>query len=387
MIEPKLLVPEFVEAFGHAPTHAVFCPGRVNLIGEHLDYNGGPVMPFAIDRGITILARPTGGHTLRCISKGHGEPTERMLNETMAKGHWTDYPLGVAMALKAELGRLGGFDLFFASNLPEGCGLSSSAAIEVGTWTILHLATIGKMPDPEHVALAAQRVEHLFIGVKCGIMDQYAVACAIEGHVIWLNCATLEAKHLPFDMPDHEILVVNTNRPRSLVTSAYNQRKAECEQALADIRTEVPDCPNLASATPGQTHIPLKFNHITEAKRASHVVEEAQNVSVVAEHMRAGRLSEAAECFWASHQSLRNSFEVSCPELDFIVDTARNMPGVWGARMTGAGFGGCAIAIVHTSAISAFKTALEKPYFDKFGFVPDIFQVKPSAGCRSLALT
>lgn len=386
MIDAQPLITEFLAVFGHRPSHAVFCPGRVNLIGEHLDYNGGPVMPFAIDRGITILARPNELNLLRCFSQGHGRPTQRELSETSTIGHWTDYPLGVALALKAECGQLSGFDLFFASDLPEGSGLSSSAAMEVGTWTILHRATTGQMPDPMQVALACQQVEHQFIGVKCGIMDQYAVACAKAGHVMWLDCATLKTEHFPFRFPNYEILVINTNRPRSLVTSAYNQRKAECEQALADLRTEYPDLPNLASANPRQVHIPLKFNHGTAYQRLQHVVQETLNVSTVASYLNDGRLHEAADRLWASHRSLRNNYEVSCPELDFIIDTALKVNGVWGARMTGAGFGGCAIAIVHSADVEAFRKAIEVPYKQQFGYAADIFVVKPSAGCHAVAL-
>ncbi len=342
------------------PLRSFFAPGRINLIGEHLDYNGGRVFPGAISLGITGTVQERRDSLLVLKSAQEGEEVrfdlDGEINYDGARG-WANYPLGAAHYLR-QSGRAigGGRNILYSSTLPRGSGLSSSAAIELLTAFIL-----AEPGDDERIdmALLMQKMENEFIGVRCGIMDQFAIAMGRRGHALLLDTGTLEYECVPVSLPGHTLVIIDSNRPRALADSKYNERREECAAALDAIRHRDPSVRNLASATPALVET---IGDPTLKRRARHVVTENTRVIEAARALRGGDLPRFGALLSESHRSLRDDYEVTGLELDTIAAASLDAPGCAGARMTGAGFGGCALALVETDALGAFKKFVAKKY-------------------------
>ena len=395
MIEPKVLSAGFAERFGAPPTLAATGPGRVNLIGEHVDYAGGFVMPCAVEPGVTVVARqrPDRPRRVRAASIGYADVVDLdVFDECDPEGVgrvWARYLFAVTDQLVARglLTRESpGVDLLFASDLPQGAGLSSSAAFEVAAALILLEAAgpgAASVP-PKDLALLAQAAEHgPYVGTRCGIMDQYACALGRRDHALLLDCDALTHRAVPFDSSMAVLVVMNSMKRRGLVDSAYNARRAEAEAGLAtlarltgrDLRTSREATPELWRAHAADIPEP-------ERRRLKHQVTENARTRAFADALAARDLPAAGRLLRQGHASLRDDFEVSCPELDVLVNIAVAQPGCHGARMTGAGFGGCAIALVEPVHAATFIVETKRAYHRRTGLDPECFATSAGDGAR-----
>ena len=368
----------FVDRFGREPDVIASAPGRVNLIGEHTDYNGGEVLPIAIARRTWVAAGGSTGDrvpTLRAVSATlPGMGTSALVAPTRS-GEWWDYLTGVAAPLAASAEPYTSLNVAVTSDVPAGAGLSSSAAIEVAT--ALAVAKVLGIPLPlEEAAMTAWRAETGFVGVACGIMDQFASALGRSGEALHLECDTARYDYAPFG---DTLLIFDTAIPRSLRTSHYNERRAECDEALRLLRERWPSLPSLAAAEPQQVleaHLPDPLD-----RRALHVSRETRRVRDAVAALRAGgRISR--ELLVGSHESLRDLYECSRPELDWVVERSITLPGVRGARLTGAGWGGCAIVVGEEAALREAAPVLAREYEARFALVPRLWLSSASAGAR-----
>ncbi|MFD1177014.1 galactokinase [Paenibacillus puldeungensis] len=368
----------FISKFGESSeTLRVFnAPGRVNLIGEHIDYNGGYVLPAALEFGTTLAVRKRSDRKVTFASMNLPFQTEIALEELgkQKTGEWIDYPIGVIV----ELQKLGapltsGYDLLFHGEIPNGAGLSSSASIEVVTAFAL-LSMEGKATDKVEIARLSQRAENQYVGVNSGIMDQFAVSNGAQDHAILLMCDTLEYKLVPFRTGAYKIVIGNTNKRRGLVDSKYNERREQCDAALHILQQREQGLEYLAHLKPEQlAQWKGDFQDEVLLKRATHVVEENARVLKSVEALRAGDLQAFGELMNASHDSLRDLYEVSCLELDVMVEEARKIDGTLGARMTGAGFGGCTVSLVHENDVEAFVSQVGQAYKERTGLEGEFY--------------
>ena len=367
----------FAETFGEGGELRVFTsPGRVNLIGEHVDYCGGPVMPAALTMKTTIIARKRDDNRLRLKATDLDifvDAELDKLDEFKGKLKWGDYQLGVAAELMKAGYDLCGADMLFDDTVPHGGGLSSSAAIEVSTALCLSTfanekAGVENNPDMIKLALIGQAAEHNFIGVNCGIMDQFASAMGKKDHAIFLNCATLDYEHVPLNLGDCKLVLTNTNVKHSLGNSKYNERRGECEAGLAALQAALPDAKQLVdvSVEDFEKHQNLIENEVVR-RRIKHVVTECARVNDSVKAMKDNDLVRFGQLMYGSHDSLRDDYEVTCPELDFLSAEARKIDGVLGSRMTGAGFGGCTVSIIKADAVDNYINTVGKLYTEKFG--------------------
>lgn len=368
------LYQEFKNSFNKDAEKAYFSPGRVNLIGEHIDYNGGLVMPCAITFGTYVLAATNNEGVFRFRSLNFEDRLDISLQQDLKKTaeYWFNYPLGIIDYFLKEHHQLQGLDLLFYGDIPISSGLSSSASIEVVTAYALNDLFNCGYSKLELVQLSKE-VENVFIGVNCGIMDQFAVAFGEKDKALMLNCDTLEYKAVESNLGEHVLAIINTHKPRKLAESKYNERVQECQAALKALQQEL-DIQNLCdidSATFKQYQYLIKDEVVL--KRATHVIEENDRVKLAAEALAGSDLAEFGRLMYASHDSLKNLYEVSGKELDAIVEYSKTNPDVAGARMTGAGFGGCAIALVKQSAFDNFNEAVTAYYTDKIGYAPSVY--------------
>ena len=371
----------FRRQWGAEPVLCARAPGRVNLIGEHTDYNDGFVLPMAIDRDIWIAFRPREDCTVRLWSLDFGQASAFALDAfaTDASAPWSNYVRGVAWALGEKGMALRGLDAVIQGTVPVGAGLSSSAALEVAAGLAL-LASAGESLPPEELALACQRAENEFVGNRCGIMDQFVAALGRAGHALFLDCRTLEYRHVPLPA-DFRIVVANSMVKRALVDSAYNERRSQCEEAARVLGVRAlrdADEAALASAR----------SRLSDAvyRRARHVITENARVVQAVAAMRRGDAETFGALMDASHVSLRDDYEVSCRELDALVEIARRQVGCLGARLTGAGFGGCTVNLVRADAVDAFVAALRKGYREQTGLDAEIYvcAAADGAGVREM---
>ena len=370
----------FVERFGREPEIVASAPGRVNLIGEHTDYNGGEVLPIAILRRTWVAAGRTltdsgSSPVLRAVSANQPAMGTAPLTSPKRSGQWWDYLTGVAAPLLERSGRSDSLDVAVASDVPTAAGLSSSAALEVST-ALAVAGVLGLDLPLEEAAMIAWRAETGFVGVACGIMDQFASALCRVGEALHLECDTARYDFAPFR---DALLIFDTAIPRSLRTSHYNERRAECEEALRLLRERWPDLPTLAAAEPEQVmeaHLPPPLD-----RRALHVSRETRRVRDAVAALRAGdRISR--ELLVGSHESLRDLYECSRPELDWVVERAITLPGVQGARLTGAGWGGCAIVVGDEDALREAGPVLAREYESRFALVPRLWLSTAASGAR-----
>lgn len=356
---------------GTVPAH-YFCPGRINLIGEHIDYNGGFVFPAALTIGIGALIRLRTDGIFRFASETLPGLVEIRPEKGMIKNSawgWANYPIGVLIHLMEDGHHFSGADVLFYSNLPDGAGVSSSAAIEVLTGYML-LDQIGQPVDRVWLARFAQGVENRFIGVNCGIMDQFAVANGKAGMGMVLNCNNLDFSYVPVDLGEYRIVILNTNKRRELAESKYNERRSECEAALSLLAPEG-EWQDLCSVPVEK--LPALTEHPVLQKRARHVVLENQRVLESVQVLKDGDLVRFGALLNESHFSLKNDYEVTGKELDAITEAARQHPACMGARMTGAGFGGCGIALVREDGLDDFCNEVAGKYQEETGLTAGLY--------------
>jgi len=384
----KHLEQKFQEVFGSPAEKHFFAPGRVNLIGEHTDYNGGNVFPCAIDKGTYGLVKKRNDRKFRMYSENFADlgVMEFTLDELVndKKHDWANYPKGVIKMFVEEGFKIdSGFDFLVSGNIPNGAGLSSSASIEMLTGIVLkdlfHLSI-----DPIAMALLGKKVENLFIGVNSGIMDQFAVAMGKKDHAILLDCNTLKYDYVPVVLKDEVIVIANTNKRRGLADSKYNERRAECDEALAELQTKLPiKALGELSIEEFEANKDLIKSPIRQ-KRAKHAVYENQRTLKAQKELSAGNLAEFGKLMNQSHISLRDDYEVTGVELDTLAALAWEQPGVVGSRMTGAGFGGCTVSIVKKDKVDDFIKNVGEAYKNKIGYAADFYIAAVSEGARKL---
>ena len=384
----KHLEQKFQEVFGAPAEKQFFAPGRVNLIGEHTDYNGGNVFPCAIDKGTYGLVKKRNDRKFRMYSENFADlgVMEFTLDElTNDKKHdWANYPKGVIkMFLEAGQKIDSGFDILFSGNIPNGAGLSSSASIEMLTAIVLkdlfHLSI-----DPVEMAQLGKKTENLFIGVNSGIMDQFAVAMGKKDNAILLDCNTLKYDYVPVVLKDEVIVIANTNKRRGLADSKYNERRAECDEALAELQTKLPiKALGELSIEQFEANKNLIKSPVRQ-KRAKHAVYENQRTLKAQKELSAGNLAEFGKLMNQSHISLRDDYEVTGVELDTLAALAWEQPGVVGSRMTGAGFGGCTVSIVKKDKVDDFIKNVGEAYKNKIGYAADFYIASVSDGAKKL---
>ncbi len=382
----RALAAALPEAAGRGPVGVAVAPGGVNLIGEHVDYNDGLVLPMAIDRHVAVAYRARDDGRLRAHAVGPGETLAWEPGGPPPAAGWFAYVAGAAWALR-ETGRdAPGADLAIAGDVPVASGLSSSAALTVAALRALAAAG-GLAWDPLPMARLARRVEAERVGVNCGLMDPFAAACGRAGHALLLDCRDLTWEPVPLP-PDFAVVVVDTAAPRALAGSAYNIRRAECEAALGRLRAAFPAARSLRDLSPAQAAGAREAlrgeDDPREARwrRARHVTEEIARVGDFAACLRAGDLARAGALLDASHASLRDLYDVSCPELELAVGLARCHPACLGARLTGAGFGGCAVALVRAGEADAFAADVQARYRAASGRPGACFVARSAAGAR-----
>lgn len=382
------LYDKFKELFGYEAESKFFSPGRVNLIGEHTDYNGGHVFPCAIHKGTYALVKKRDDKKFRMYSENFENLgiieflLDNLVNEKKHK--WVNYPKGVVkMFIEAGYKIDSGFDVLFYGNIPNGSGLSSSASIEIVTSIILKDLYNLDIDMVEMVKLS-QKAENQFIGVNSGIMDQFAVGIGKKDNAILLDCNTLKYSYAPVILKDEVLVIGNTNKKRGLADSKYNERRAECEEALKDLQKEL-DIQSLGELSIEEFNKNEKLikNEINR-KRAKHAVYENQRTIKAQKELMEGNLKEFGRLMNESHVSLRDDYEVTGIELDTMVEIAWNQEGVIGSRMTGAGFGGCTISIVKKDAVDKFIENVGKEYKERVGLDADFYVVNISDGAKKL---
>ncbi|MDT0678362.1 galactokinase [Autumnicola musiva] len=359
----------------------VSSPGRINLIGEHTDYNNGFVMPTAIDKKIFFeFKRNVSTDNCRIYSKTFDSYFEFSLAEiSKQKDSWKNYLLGVIEEIQKMDKKLGGFDCIVKSELPIGAGISSSAALECGFAGGLNKLFTLNLSKQEIVELS-QRAENNFVGSNCGIMDQFASVMSKKDHIILLDCRNLETEFIPADFKDCKLLLLNTNVSHSLADSEYNTRRAECEGAVKKIKQKYAEVSSLRE---------VSFEMLEEFKdqltektyqRCLYVLNENERVQKASEAMKNGELKKFGELMYQSHKGLQHHYEVSCPELDFMVDFSEDKDFIYGSRMMGGGFGGCTINLIEANKIDDYVKEISKAYAEKFNINMDVISVSPSEG-------
>jgi galactokinase len=369
----KTTINAFIDQFGESPAFVVRAPGRVNLIGEHTDYNDGFVLPMAIERAIWIAARPRAEQTVRLHSLEWGETAVFSLIHLQKESGWIEYVKGVAWALQTAGLETAGWEGVISGDIPQGAGLSSSAALELAAARTFQ-AVAGWNWQPTQMAQLSQQAENEWVGVNCGIMDQLIVAAGQAGHALLIDCRHLTTTAVPLP-PATTVVILDTATRRGLVDSAYNERRQQCEAvaaffgvaALRDVARNT-----LTASEPALT--PLQY------RRARHVITENERTQQAAVAMQQSDTTLLGRLMNDSHASLRDDFEVSSRELNVMVEIAQAQSGCYGARMTGAGFGGCAVALVASDRVEAFVTAVASQYQQTTNLIPHIYISQPSAG-------
>jgi len=373
------LAKRFHEVYGREPAAMVWAPGRVNLIGEHTDYNDGYVLPIAIDKRIRAAAAPSGdaGVTLRSGNLKGEVIFEIDSNEP--SGDWGDYAKGVVAKLHERRYPIEGFNAFFLSDLPMGAGMSSSAAMEVVVCYLLQ-RLFGFSIPPQETAYLCQQAEHEFAGTRCGIMDQFISVMGRAGNALFLDCRTLRFDPVQLSLGEFVLVACDSRVKRGLADSEYNRRRAQCEEGVGIFSQRFTDVKALRDVTLPQLEECREALGETTFRRCRHVVTENARVLASIDAMRERDVRKLGDLMNHSHDSLRDDYEVSCAELDLLVDTARDIEGVAGARLTGGGFGGSTINLVARSSLAVFQDRISETYSKAFDIVPRFFECVPSDG-------
>jgi len=382
------ILSHFRESFGGEPDFVVRSPGRVNLLGEHVDYNDGWVLPVAIDRAVYLAVRQCDSPLVSLNAPDMNDGATFRLTETAQKknvnGHplpdWARYPAGVAHVLREAGLAVTGMDAVFASDVPVGAGLSSSAAVELA-FAVAWRELGGWQKSGMELAQLCQRAENQYVGVNCGIMDQFACANGQADRALILDCRTLDWQSVPLP-PGVAIVIADTTKRRELGKSEYNNRRAACEEAVRALAAVLPNVRALRDVSEADFERHADLLDPVTAKRARHVVEECERTVKAAESLRRGDVAAFGVAMNESHRTLRDLYEVSCAELDTMVSAAQSLDGCYGARLTGAGFGGCAVALADSAVADSFKRDLAKRYEAAAGLKPEIYVCKASEGAE-----
>jgi galactokinase len=381
----------FSENFGAAPAHIARAPGRVNLLGEHVDYNDGLVLPAAIDRATYIAFSPTDSPQTTLVAAdlnqraSFSSPTipSKTQTDSSALPDWAQYPAGVMWALLEDNLAAPALKAVYASNVPRGSGLSSSASVEMAfmiAWQTLGGWTLPSMQR----ALLGQKAENQYVGVNCGIMDQFASACGVENNLLLLDCRSLEWKTIPLP-EDISIVIADTTVRRKLTSGEYNKRRAACEEAVRLLQQDLHNIKSLRDVSVKDFNRFAKKLPDEVSKRARHVVEEIERSKQAEVLLEAGNIQRFGELMNECHISLRDLYEVSCPELDTMVRVAQSLEGCYGARLTGAGFGGCTVNLVAREMADKFASSIARGYESKTSLNPEIYITRASNGTELLA--
>ncbi len=385
MIDPASIVHDFHEHFGGEPK-VYRAPGRVNLIGEHTDYNDGFVLPAALELATYAAIAPRTDRTLRVHSLLMNETAVFDLDESepTPSKDWSDYVRGVAVVLETAGHRLSGADLLIDSDVPLGAGLSSSAAIEVATGYAL-LSNTGLAIDLTKLALACQRAENEFVGMRCGIMDQFIACHGAAGHALLIDCRSLERKPVPIEAKVR-LVMCNTMVHHEHAAGEYNLRRRDCEEGVRRLSAALPGIKALRDVTPEELERHADLLEPVTYRRCRHIVTENDRTVRAAAALHAGDLVLCGRLMDESHVSMRDDFEISCREVDLMVEANAAADGVYGARMTGGGFGGCTISLVEATAVEAFKTKVARDYRVATGIEPQIFTSPPADGVGAVTV-
>jgi galactokinase len=381
----RLVADEFQQRHG-TKASVFFAPGRVNLIGEHTDYNDGFVMPCALGFCTYVAISARRDRILNVFSIDFGENSAIDLDNPGKglTGHWSDYVRGVAAVLRSRHVKLIGANLVIKGDVPIGAGLSSSAAIEVATALAL-LNISGTSLDRREIAAICQRAEHEYAGTKCGIMDQFIACFGEKDHALMLDCRSLDFELLP-SPPQVRIVICNTMVKHQLASGEYNHRRADCHEGVRILQQTLPQIRALRDVDSSQLNLFASAMPERIFRRCRHVVTENARVLDSAEALRQNNLEHFGDLMYSSHTSLRDDYEVSCRELDLMVDAARQCAGVWGARMTGGGFGGCTVNLVQADAVTLFRSEVSRRYQAATGIQPEIYVCTPADGAGEVQL-
>jgi len=380
-METRILLEKFYEKYGDRSVEPVlfFSPGRVNLIGEHTDYNGGYVFPCALNYGTYLLIRKTESAILKFSTINFDDDYETELSGKFTKtgNRWINYPIGVLNEFLKKGLKTSGLEFLYYGDVPNGAGLSSSASIEMVTAVAINELFATGLSTLELVKMS-QKAENEFVGMNCGIMDQFAVGFGKKDHAIFLNCDSLSYENVPLALNDNVLIITNTNKRRGLTDSKYNERRGECDKAVELLQAYKP-VKNLSELTVDELDVLKTYiKDPVVRKRAKHVISENGRVLEAVKVLKANDLKRFGELMNLSHDSLKDDYEVTGRELDTLVYEGRKFPGVIGTRMTGAGFGGCTVSIVEKKHADGFISGLAKVYQDITGLKPDFY--KPEIG-------
>lgn len=390
MLNLLQLKARFAEGFGsHQKVRVFFAPGRVNLIGEHTDYNGGYVFPAALTYGTWALVSPRQDGKVRLVSANFDVKAECALEHLVydKEDDWANYPKGVIQKLLAYPSiakAFKGAEILYYGNIPNGAGLSSSASIELVTALAISKLVNADIPMIELVKLS-QQAENQFVGVNCGIMDQFAVGMGKKDHAMMLKCDSLKFEYVPFQAAGYKLVITNTNKRRGLADSKYNERRRECEQGLVSIQKVLPRISSLGDLRYAE------WEQVLEAipsevirNRVEHVVSENERVLLATKSLKENDLISFGQYMLQSHESLRDLYEVTGLELDTLFEEASKVPGCVGTRMTGAGFGGCNVSLVREEAVEEFKMRVAENYACRTGLVPDFYVCEVGDGAKEM---
>lgn len=374
----------FKDVFQTEPV-LVKSPGRINIIGEHTDYNEGFVMPAAINKAIYVAVSKREDGEIHLYSESYQQAYQSSVSaiEKSARG-WANYVLGVADQLVKRGYKIAGFNLYLDGNVPLGAGLSSSAALECATaFAIDHLNDL--QISQMDLALISQKAEHVFAGVNCGIMDQFASVFGKKDHAVLLDCRSMEYEYIPLKLEGYKLVLLNTNVKHSLADSAYNKRRSQCEQGVAWIKAAHPEVNSLRDATVDMLKEHVETRDAEVFQKCKFVVEEISRIQQAAQSLKQGDLVALGKLMFATHDGLSKDYEVSCQELDFLVDYVKNLDFVPGARMMGGGFGGCTINIVKDEEIDSLISEISTLYSKAFGLTLDAYIVETDNGSELIA--
>ncbi len=388
-LQPETLQQRFAEIYGDTTGVCLaLAPGRVNLLGDHTDYNDGFVLPMTVDRALYYALRQRDDANVRLISMNFDEEISYPLDQRpdVAPGSWSSYVTGTIEELRQRGLVVGGFEGVLAGDVPLGGGLSSSAALEVATVVALQ-SLLGFQLDAVEAALLCQQVEHRYAGVQCGIMDQFVSRLGRENHALFLDCRSLDHDDIPLALGEINVVIVNSGVKRALAGSKYNERRAECQQGVDFFKQFEPSIKALRDLTPSLLQAHQSGLSETVRKRCQHVVMENQRVLDATELLGNNELAEFGRLMTASHTSLRDLYEVSCPELDTLVEIGQETDGVLGGRMTGAGFGGCTVFLSEKNAIPLLQERIQQLYPARCNLTPDIYVLAGNLEAGPAAIT